>query len=163
MSIESRLLEAFKYWFPDETIMEEQYPEARGIWMEHIALIQRAEAAKAANQPVGKTFNQWLEWKFDGGHKPIQDTIEWMQCAWNAATANKRESGEQELRDARLIASLRHQIRVLEDIKLQRFHNEDCWIYQGDVNDHPESLTCPVVISAEKFRELLSKIEGEPI
>ncbi len=74
-------------------------------------------------------------------------------------SAPKRELGGQERRDARLIASLRHQITVLEDMKLRRFHNDECWIWQGDGSDFPECLTCPVVMSAQTLRDLLSKIE----
>jgi len=36
------------------------------------------------------------------------------------------------------------------------FANDECWIYQGDGEDHLESLTCPVVISPEKLMEILA-------
>ncbi len=32
------------------------------------------------------------------------------------------------------------------------------WVWTGDGHDHPESLTCPVLISADHLRELLAKI-----
>ena len=34
---------------------------------------------------------------------------------------------------------------------------DDVWHYQGDGDDHPESLTCHVVMSAAQFRELLAR------
>jgi hypothetical protein len=35
------------------------------------------------------------------------------------------------------------------------------WVWGGDGQDHPESLTCPVLMSAEQLRELLAKIPAE--
>lgn len=43
---------------------------------------------------------------------------------------------------------------ILRTERFRRFNNDECWIYQGDGEDHLESLTCPVVISAEKLIEL---------
>lgn len=34
------------------------------------------------------------------------------------------------------------------------------WHWQGDEYDHPESLTCPILISPEKMRDLLKLIPG---
>lgn len=33
------------------------------------------------------------------------------------------------------------------------------WYWQGDGDDFPESLTCPILISADKMRSLLSQLE----
>lgn len=35
------------------------------------------------------------------------------------------------------------------------FNDDECWIFQDDGHDYPESLSCPVVMSAEKLRELM--------
>ncbi|PHS64374.1 MAG: hypothetical protein COB09_08345 [Thalassobium sp.] len=36
-----------------------------------------------------------------------------------------------------------------------RFNEDECWIFQDDGHDYPESLVCPVVMSAGKLRELV--------
>jgi len=51
---------------------------------------------------------------------------------------------------------LNAEIDELREIKFQRFHDDECWIFSDDGEDYPESLACPVVMSAEKLRELLS-------
>ena len=38
------------------------------------------------------------------------------------------------------------EISVLREKTMARFANDDCWIFQGDGNDHLESLVCPVAI-----------------
>lgn len=43
--------------------------------------------------------------------------------------------------------------------KFAHFRNDECWIYQGDDEDHLESLTCPVVISAYDLMKLKEKAE----
>lgn len=62
------------------------------------------------------------------------------------------------------IAGYKEQLRAttaerdeLRLLKFARFNNEDCWLYQGDDNDHLESLVCPVVISAPKLIEILER------
>lgn len=44
-----------------------------------------------------------------------------------------------------------------ELIAINKAAKHDVWYYQGDGTDHPESLTCNVVMSADQFRELVSK------
>ena len=39
--------------------------------------------------------------------------------------------------------------------------NGECWIYQGDENDHLDSLVCPVVISAKQLMDILAKSDAE--
>ena len=51
---------------------------------------------------------------------------------------------------------LNAEIHELREIKFRRFHDDECWIFSDDGEDYPESLACPVVMSAEKLRELLS-------
>lgn len=51
-------------------------------------------------------------------------------------------------------------LRDLDELrakKFARFKNEECWIYQGDGQDHLESLVCPVVIDAKILLKLLKK------
>lgn len=38
--------------------------------------------------------------------------------------------------------------------RFKSFNNEECWIYQEDGDNYLESLSCPVVISAQKLMEL---------
>jgi hypothetical protein len=35
------------------------------------------------------------------------------------------------------------------------FNNDECWIFQDDGEDYPESLFCPVVMSADQFRAFM--------
>lgn len=56
------------------------------------------------------------------------------------------------------IRDLDTEVKKLRDIKLVRFNKDDCWLWQGDGFDYPESLVCPVVMSADTLRDLLSKI-----
>ncbi len=49
---------------------------------------------------------------------------------------------------------LRAQLRVVET------GTEGVWRWQGDGEDHPESLSCPVVMSAETLRALLARIDA---
>jgi len=61
------------------------------------------------------------------------------------------------------IKSLLAEVEQLRAIKFQRFNNEDCWIYQGDGEDHLESLVCPVVVSPQKlieFAETITQLQG---
>ena len=50
----------------------------------------------------------------------------------------------------------RHQseIDALKVKKFARFNNDDCWLYQGDEDDHLESLACPVVLSPQQIIDL---------
>jgi hypothetical protein len=43
----------------------------------------------------------------------------------------------------------------LKSIKMRRFNDKDCWIYQGDGEDHLESLVCPVVIRPQDLQLIL--------
>jgi hypothetical protein len=57
-------------------------------------------------------------------------------------------------------ALLRENVRLatantkLRTERFRNFNNDECWVYQGDGEDHLESLVCPVVISAQKLIEL---------
>lgn len=39
--------------------------------------------------------------------------------------------------------------------------NSNTWIWMGDGEDHPESLTCPVIMSADQLREFVAAKESE--
>lgn len=43
--------------------------------------------------------------------------------------------------------------------RFKRFNDEECWLYQGDGEDHLESLVCPVVINAAQLKEILDQNE----
>lgn len=58
------------------------------------------------------------------------------------------------------ISLLKAEVERLRNVKMARFNNEDCWIYQGDGNDNLESLACPVVIYPEAL-EAIVKQAGE--
>lgn len=40
--------------------------------------------------------------------------------------------------------------------KFKKFNNEECWIYSTEEDNHLETLTCPVVISAVDLQELIN-------
>lgn len=52
------------------------------------------------------------------------------------------------------IKLIKQQIDELLSKKFTRFANDECWIYQGDGEDHLESLVCPVVISASQLLQI---------
>jgi hypothetical protein len=43
------------------------------------------------------------------------------------------------------------------DIRI-REAQDGAWYWQGDGYDFPESLVCPVIMSAQTLRELLAKV-----
>lgn len=55
------------------------------------------------------------------------------------------------------IKELQTEVLRLKDIKLVHFNNDECWLWEGDGYDFPESLVCPVVMSADTLRALLNK------
>ena len=65
------------------------------------------------------------------------------------------------------INNLKEQVEELQQSKFKRFREDECWIYQGDGEDHLESLVCPVVVTvaqikqikAEALREAAIKLE----
>ncbi len=59
------------------------------------------------------------------------------------------------------IICLKAEVAELKNKKFVRFNNEECWIYQGDGDDHLESLVCPVVISADKLLDMQAAITSE--
>ncbi|MER2492361.1 hypothetical protein [Catenovulum sediminis] len=78
----------------------------------------------------------------------------------NAELRNKLDAlNSKRLDIERLSNEYESQISDLRAIKFQRFHDKECWIWQGDGEDYPESLGCPVVMKPEHLREMLAKIE----
>lgn len=73
--------------------------------------------------------------------------IERLTCTLTAANA--------------VIESQNKNLEELRTRKFARFNNEECWIYQGDGNDHLESLICPVVISAQRLLEADAEIDAQ--
>lgn len=64
---------------------------------------------------------------------------------------------ERELKNAEnRVDTWKEQVNEMRETQFRRFNNEECWIYQGDGEDYPESLICPVVISAEQLRVFLA-------
>lgn len=53
------------------------------------------------------------------------------------------------------IDRLRRQVQALKAKDEAEFGNY--WAWQGDGEDYPDSLTCPVVMSANQLRELLAR------
>lgn len=50
---------------------------------------------------------------------------------------------------------LEEENRELRRTRLKNFNKEEYWIFMDDGEDYPESLVCPVTMSASKLRELL--------
>ncbi len=42
-------------------------------------------------------------------------------------------------------------------------NNQEYWAWQGDGEDHLESLTCPIVIQPEDLRKLLESKKNAPV
>lgn len=55
------------------------------------------------------------------------------------------------------IIFLKAEVERLRNVKMARFNNEDCWIYQGDGSDHFKSLACPVVTYPETLEAMVQK------
>lgn len=55
------------------------------------------------------------------------------------------------------IGMLEDEIARLNAKKLTRFNDDECWIFNPDECSHPNSLVCPVVMSADDFRSLLKQ------
>lgn len=52
------------------------------------------------------------------------------------------------------IASLKEKVSELRARKFATFNGDECWIFQGDGEDHLESLSCPVVIAPASLTAL---------
>ena len=73
---------------------------------------------------------------------------------------NDIEVLKQRLKDSfRREKLLQDRITELQRTTFARFNEEEYWIFQDDGEDYPESLVCPVVISADKLREFLDNRE----
>lgn len=51
---------------------------------------------------------------------------------------------------------LESDLRELRRKQFRRFDDDEYWIFMDDGEDYPESLICPVVISAQQFRDFMS-------
>lgn len=60
------------------------------------------------------------------------------------------------------IARLRAEVERLtqERETLLRERKGEVWFWQGDGYDHPESLTCPILIQPDNLRELLTVVRA---
>lgn len=68
----------------------------------------------------------------------------------------RAEAAERDLKNAEnRVDAWKEQVNEMRETQFRRFNNEECWIYHGDGEDYPESLICPVVISAEQLRAFL--------
>lgn len=79
-------------------------------------------------------------------------------AAENCSSLLKRaEEAERELKNSEVrIDAWKKEIDEMRETQFRRFNNEECWIYQGNGEDYPESLICPVVISAEQLLTFLA-------
>jgi hypothetical protein len=59
------------------------------------------------------------------------------------------------------IAKLNKRINELEKL-LVRALDKEVWYWQGDGHDVPETIICPVIMSAETLREILLQREAAP-
>lgn len=79
--------------------------------------------------------------------------------AWNGRKGNKMGN---EKRNEAKIAGLADQVRYLEEqlriareqLAMVRTPREGVWLWQGDGEDDLQSLSCPVVMSADTLREI---------
>lgn len=93
----------------------------------------------------------------DGQYFSPQTQAAWI--GWQASQDPGRKEFEGDYINH--IKLLQAEVAELKLEKFRRFNDEDCWIYEGNGEDHLESLTCPVVISAQKLLELLLLIKGK--
>jgi len=58
----------------------------------------------------------------------------------------------------RLQSIIDHQVNLQDELTAHRaYARGEYWAWQGDEYDHPESLVCPVLISAKSLRKILAK------
>lgn len=74
---------------------------------------------------------------------------------------DRAERGERKVREAfdEVAAGLERERLQRADLAVVATETEGVWRWQGDGGDFPESLSCPVVMSAETLRELLRSAE----
>ncbi len=61
-----------------------------------------------------------------------------------------------------LVQHCKQQDKIIAQIKEEKniawlYEQKEVWFWQGDGEDYPESLSCPVVISANHLRKLIEK------
>lgn len=78
----------------------------------------------------------------------LHGMIEMLSSAVNLERKDKDHAYQRE-------AHLEERVRELKERTFERFAGDECWIFQDNGEDYPETLTCPVVMSADKLRELL--------
>lgn len=67
---------------------------------------------------------------------------------WNNRTASVPEH-------CVLLSEFEYNRITEENATLLAFTNDEVWHWQDDEHDHPESLSCPVIMSAKQLRDLL--------
>lgn len=85
------------------------------------------------------------------------DILRTAELAWNDGW--QEGSKQARIEDNGIIHFQSAQIAELRDKTFARFNEEECWIFQDDGEDYPDSLVCPVVISAEQLRDFLEHRE----
>ena len=85
-----------------------------------------------------------------GPHKVLTDAIAELETL-RQRVAELEKDCDGHVEEIKL---LKQQIDELLSKKFARFANDECWIYQGDGEDHLESLVCPVVISASQLLQI---------
>lgn len=78
-----------------------------------------------------------------------------------AASAQEVERLTGALTEAnRIVERQQAEILELKAKKFARFNNDECWIYQGDGDDHLESLVCPVVIAPHVLLDMKKRLSA---
>lgn len=102
----------------------------------------------------------------------IEHLLEFRDSAKEMLANMQKELDKERVRKE---ASYRHEAILQEqvdDLRKQRFRNyndEEYIIFMDDGEDYPESMVCPVVMSADQFRELhsardiLRKLAADPV
>lgn len=70
-----------------------------------------------------------------------------------------RRTVEEVIRENKRLAAEITELRVQRFV---HFHEEECWVYQGDGSDYLESLVCPVIISPKRLLELENRCRAAP-
>jgi hypothetical protein len=95
----------------------------------------------------------------EDGDQPIDDGDSLIEAADTIVAMTKEKRQLQKLADGWRSEAERFQNQnadlTRELSALRAATNGDVWYYQGDGFDQPASLTCPVVMHAEQFRELM--------
>lgn len=121
---------------------------------DHIAALEaERDAAQRQGRADYRALHDALGWAHEWHGKELPPP-------WRAVTALIAERDEARRKLTALAAEHRslqaERDQLASDLRAVRTSTDGVWRWQGDGQDHPESLTCPVVMTAGTLRDILA-------